>query len=211
MASVLPAAFEQAEERRRTLDAPTATFELDGVGSDNEDDCVLPRDRLVTFERAEEIVVSEDDELPAIILSVDDRTFSLFAPSASVATERTLFGNEYTPVTINIPLINGNDRYNTAIFDSPLYFLVLELKNQLSIETDVIVGFPQLNLVIHQDLPVMRELSAFDAVSYHAQLEKHLGVTDLQPLRMTIVEVRFECADGSAQTVLTNSSIFFTA
>ena len=85
-------------------------------------------------------------ELPSILLAFKDKKYSLFSPSPLC---ETLFGSDYVPETIDIPL-NDGDQYNTVLFDSPLFYLILELKNLLSVENDISLEIPQLRLTLHQ-------------------------------------------------------------
>jgi hypothetical protein len=99
-----------------------------------------------------ESVETIDDyyELPPILLNVHGKKYSLFS---SVDGCETLFDADYKPETIDIPL-NEGDQYNMILFDSPVYYLILELKHLLNLgEVDVSFDVPQLSLTLHQVFP----------------------------------------------------------
>jgi hypothetical protein len=84
--------------------------------------------------------------LPCILLKYNGTQYALFSEAPSL---KLFFGADYKPETIDIPLLEG-DQYNNILFDSPLIYFILELKNFLCIEKDAILEFPQLDLILHQ-------------------------------------------------------------
>jgi hypothetical protein len=107
------------------------------------------------------------EDLPIILLKYQDEQYSLFSQKDNTVC---LFGLDYKPETIDIPLEEG-DQYNTILFDSPLYYTILELKNFLAIEkADVTVRFPSLDIEFHEDLAHVKNLSVYELYSMHTQL-----------------------------------------
>jgi hypothetical protein len=107
------------------------------------------------------------EDLPSITLVYEGQEYSLFAPREEAVC---IFGFDYKPETIDIPLEEG-DQYNAILFDSPLYYTVLELKHHLGIEqVDISLEFPSLEISLHQDLPYVKKLTMYNLYSMHTQL-----------------------------------------
>jgi hypothetical protein len=134
-----------------------------------------------------EVAEAYYEDLPTIMLTFQDQKYSLFSPSDKDMV--CLFGSDYKPETIDIPLEEG-DQYNTILFDSPLYYTLLELKNFLGIEkADVTLEFPSLDISLHQDLSYVETLTMYELYSMHSQLMGLDGVgTEEMPLFEIVVQ-----------------------
>ena len=102
-----------------------------------------------------------------IFLKFENESFSLFV---SPTNENILFGKDYEPVAIDIPLENG-ETYAEVLYNSPIYFLILELKEILKIEhVDVHVDMPLLEIDFDQESAVLKQKSLAEFVRFHESL-----------------------------------------
>ena len=126
------------------------------------------------------------EDLPSITLYYNDKEYTLFSPKSK--EDICFFGAEYKPETIDIPLDEG-DQYNYVLFDSSLYYTILELKYLLEIgAVDVSIELPTLELTLHQDLLYVKKLSVYDLYNMHMQLLQSKGL-EKTPLVMKLIKV----------------------
>jgi hypothetical protein len=130
-----------------------------------------------------------EQELPSVILRFGSSTYSLFSKESESDTRQLYFGSDYIPETIDIPC--EEESPNSVLFDSPLFFFILEIKNILNIRNDAILEIPLLDLVLHQDLYYLRKISPFQIYNYYIQLQLSKGINpdEIVPLEITLIEV----------------------
>lgn len=133
-----------------------------------------------------------EQELPSVILRFGSSAYSLFSKECESDTRKLHFGSDYIPETIDIPC-EATERPNSVLFDSPLFFFILEIKNILNISNDAILEIPSLDLVLHQDLHYLRKVSPFQLYNYYIQLQLSKGMNEKEivPLEILLKEVLY--------------------
>lgn len=101
------------------------------------------------FEMTEQEQEQEFYELPPFSLTFEGKNYDLFNSLSD--SNVLLFGEDYVPQTIEIPISSDEELYSSVLYESAIIYLVLELKSMLGIvNSDVIVKLPQLDLEIHE-------------------------------------------------------------
>ncbi|KAJ3326010.1 hypothetical protein HDV06_002395 [Boothiomyces sp. JEL0866] len=126
-------------------------------------------------------------ELPPFSLTYEGNKFDLFNSLSD--SNVLLFGEDYVPQTIDIPISSDEELYSSVLYESAIIYLVLELKSMLGIvNTDVIVKFPQLDLEIHEDISVLKKLTCNDVYHYWVKLAHSQGISEseMEPLQIVL-------------------------
>jgi hypothetical protein len=101
-----------------------------------------------------------------IQVEFQDEKFELFNSANG------LFGTNYTPILIDIQQENDTT-FGSILHQSALYYSIIELKEILGIDSDVILSIPQLKLELHQDLDIVKKLTPFDLENFYSHLEDY--------------------------------------
>jgi hypothetical protein len=108
-----------------------------------------------------------------IILRFEEETYSLFTSSTN---ENVLFGEDYEPKAIDIPL-EANETFQQVLYNSPIYFVIIEMKELLKEnQVDVSLEIPFLDVGFDQESLVLRQKSLADFVAYQESLSLHNNV-----------------------------------
>ncbi|KAJ3277063.1 hypothetical protein HDV01_000115 [Terramyces sp. JEL0728] len=126
-------------------------------------------------------------ELPSFSLTFEGKTYDLFTSLSD--SNVLLFGEDYVPQTIEIPISSDEEQYSLVLYDSAIIYMVLELKSMLGIvNTDVVVKLPQLELDIHEDISVLKKLTCNDVYQYWVKLAHFQGISEseIEPLQIVL-------------------------
>ncbi|KAJ3314221.1 hypothetical protein HDV04_000944 [Boothiomyces sp. JEL0838] len=126
-------------------------------------------------------------ELPPFSLTFEGKNYDLFNSLSD--SNVLLFGEDYVPQTIEIPISSDEELYSSVLYESAIIYLVLELKSMLGIvNSDVIVKLPQLDLEIHEDISVLKKLTCNDVYHYWVKLAHSQGIpeSEMEPLQIVL-------------------------
>ncbi|KAJ3261791.1 hypothetical protein HK103_004742 [Boothiomyces macroporosus] len=133
-------------------------------------------------------------ELPPFSLTFEGKNYDLFNSLSD--SNVLLFGEDYVPQTIEIPISSDEELYSSVLYESAIIYLVLELKSMLGIvNSDVIVKLPQLDLEIHEHNNCIKDRITF----LHYLGERGSDVAN--PILVEDSEVELHYSDDSVDSV----------
>ncbi|KAL5039435.1 hypothetical protein RTP6_006595 [Batrachochytrium dendrobatidis] len=104
----------------------------------------------------------QDSLFPDITILFNNTSYPLFSTTAALVPD------DYIPFSFDL---DEEDLPSNVLLNSPLYYLVRELKHVLNIKSelyDVSIQIPQLDLyAMHQDLPILNRLTLPTLIEFH--------------------------------------------